>query len=134
MEKRNRLQNFHVAGKGVREIARETRRDPSNVSRELKRNGTYHAWQGMSLYLHPWKGHVRKRRLSERVAREYAAGGCGTAGRLQPSQNGWAGTVYRAVKNGLFEEGMTARICLRRGEKRRNRHNSRQYSLTRGYI
>ncbi|GMO41500.1 MAG: hypothetical protein Pg6C_02400 [Treponemataceae bacterium] len=78
MEERSILQNFHAAGKGVREIARETGRSPSSVSRELKRNGnrdgTYHAWRGMSLYLHRQKRRVRKRRLSEGAARDYAAG------------------------------------------------------------
>jgi hypothetical protein len=57
VEERIRLQNLHAAGKGVREIARETGRNPSSLSHKLKQNGnqdgTYHAWRGMSFSTPP---------------------------------------------------------------------------------
>jgi IS30 family transposase len=74
MEERSIIQNLHAAGKGVKEIAWETGRSLSSVSREQKQNETYHAWRGMSLYLHRRKSHVRKRQLLEGAAWEYALG------------------------------------------------------------
>jgi IS30 family transposase len=47
------------------EIRRRLGRNKSSVSRELKRNGSYHPWLGTSLYLYRRKGSVRKPRLGE---------------------------------------------------------------------
>ena len=71
---REKLRILHEAGKSFREIARALGRSPSTISREMKRNGkkdgSYDAWWGTSLYLYRRKACRRPFRMDTDPALE----------------------------------------------------------------
>jgi IS30 family transposase len=128
-----------MRGDGVRAIAAVLGRSPSSVSRELRRNGnkgTYNHRRAAPLSVRRRKRCVRRERLEDAGVREAVAEGLRKgwspeiiAARLRmgnpESRPPCAGTIYRALKAGLFAgEGITARSHLMRHGKGRNRHNS----------
>ena len=69
LSERENLRILLEQGKGIRQIARELGRSPSTVCREIKRNGkkdgSYNAWWGTSLYLGRRKRCRRHYRLQD---------------------------------------------------------------------
>lgn len=74
LSERENLRILLEQGKGFRQIARELGRSPSTVCREMKRNGkkdgSYNAWWGTSLYLGRRKRCRRHYRLQDDSALE----------------------------------------------------------------
>lgn len=74
LSERENLRILLEQGKGLRQIARELGRNPSTVCREMKRNGkrdgSYNAWWGTSLYLGRRKHCRRHYRLQDDPALE----------------------------------------------------------------
>ena len=63
-------------GKSYRQIAKEMGRNPSTISREVKRNWSkkanrYHPWRATVLYICRRKSCVRKLRLSDEIALKF---------------------------------------------------------------
>ena len=69
LEERESLWFKRQERKSIRQIAREMKRNPSSISRELKRNGkkdgSYNAWWGCSLYIWRRKKCGRKSRIGQ---------------------------------------------------------------------
>ncbi|MBQ2264140.1 MAG: IS30 family transposase [Oscillospiraceae bacterium] len=119
--------------KSFHEIARQLGRNVSSVSREVKRNfskmpNRYHPWRATALYIHRRKKCVRKA-VIQKDSELYTFIAEGLCKFWSPeiiaaraAMNGHkvsVGTIYRAIRKGVFK-GITAKKNLRRhGKKRR---------------
>ena len=134
LEERESLRIMASEGKSIRAIAKELKRNPSSISRELSRNknkktGQYNAWGATSLYLKRRKRCVRPCRCeTEDVLRDF------TAERLRlfwspetiaavwklehPGDTLAHTTIYAALRNNLLP-GCDVKTHLRRRGRRK---------------
>jgi IS30 family transposase len=125
-------------GKGVRQIARELGRNPSSVSREIKRNWSkkknrYHPIRATICYLHRRKRCVRKPRLADEEAYKFVTEGLQKFWSPEIISRRWAmehpgvplchSTIYRALRAKRLK-GFSCKTHLRRHGKRKNSHKS----------
>ena len=118
--------------KSFHEIARQLGRNVSSVSREVKRNfskmpNRYHPWRATALYIHRRKKCVRKA-VIQKGSELYTFIAEGLCKFWSPeiiaaraAMNGHkvsVGTIYRAIRKGVFK-GITAKKTLRRHGKKR---------------
>ncbi len=132
LTERNCLQEYLREGKSFREIARLMDRSPSTISREVKRNYSkkkkrYNAWRATVLYIIRRRNCVRKPAIQKDSelykviveclkiywTPEQVEKYCKSLG-LNISFS----TIYKNVKQGLFE-GITVKTHLRRRGKRK---------------
>ena len=135
---REYLQESLKEGKSLRKIAKELGRSPSSISREVKRNiskkkKTYHPWRATSLYIARRRKCHRKPKIMVGTAMYEYISKC--------LQKFWSpeviaelcklqgydvscSTIYRAIKNQIFES-ISIKSHLRRRGKRKygNRSN-----------
>lgn len=135
LSERTYLQQLLAEGKSFRKIAEILGRHPSSISREVKRNyskkkNRYNAWRGTILYVMRRKRCVRKpviikgskqyyliqECLNKYWSPEIAARYCKDKG--YPVS---CSTIYRAVRNGVFEDITAKTHFRRRGKRKRTR-------------
>lgn len=127
------LEEMRKAGKKISEIAKHMDRNKSTISRELKRNsnkqGLYNSWGAYSKSTVRRKKSVRKQRIEkdsevydyicEKLNLYWSPKLIAAMWNLaHPDENIAFATIYRAIKNKLFE-GITAKTHLRRKGKKR---------------
>lgn len=137
-DERISLHNFLKDGLGIREIARRLGRNPSTISREIKRNSSskgYHHWRAQVLTICR-RRHQRRTALKagtpqydytlEKLLNMWPPEAIANRFRLEnPGQILSASTIYRAIRRGTFPD-ISARENLRRRGKNRNyvHHNT----------
>ena len=137
-DERISLHNFLKDGLGIREIARRLGRDPSTISREIKRNSSskgYHHWRAQVLAICR-RRHQRRTALKtgtpqydytrEKLRNMWPPEAIANRFRLEhPGQVLSTSTIYRAIRRGTFSD-ISARENLRRRGKNRNyvHHNT----------
>ena len=124
---------LHKQGRGVCDIARELRRSPSTISRELKRNldkdGRYNYHNATFAYMRRRKNCRRSFRYQMNPQLASWTAGClekfwspetiaAIWVREHPRERLGHSTIYRAIKSGLLP-GITERTHLRRRGKRK---------------
>ena len=131
-DERISLHNFLKEGLGVREIARRLGRNPSTISREIKRNSSskgYHHWRAQILTICR-RRYQRRTALKpgtpkydyalEKLSCKWPPEAIANRFRLEnPGQILSTSTIYRAIRRGTFP-GISARENLRRRGKNRN--------------
>jgi len=136
-EERKSLQKSYTEGKTIREIAKKLNRNPSSISRELKRNysqkSIYNWWWAETIYNQRRKKCRRHFRLNESTEKKFVADCLQKFWSPEIIVNCWKlenkppafSTIYKAVRAGLFEEfDVTSFKNLRRRGKRKNTRNS----------
>lgn len=137
-DERISLHNFLKDGLGIREIARRLGRNPSTISREIKRNSSskgYHHWRAQVLTICR-RRHQRRTALKagttqydytlEKLLNMWPPEAIANRFRLEnPGQILSASTIYRAIRRGTFPD-ISVRENLRRRGKNRNyvHHNT----------
>lgn len=131
-DERISLHNFLKEGLGIREIARRLGRNPSTISREVKRNSSskgYHHWRAQILTICR-RRYQRRTALKpgtpkydyalEKLSCKWPPEAIANRFRLEnPGQILSTSTIYRAIRRGTFQ-GISARENLRRRGKNRN--------------
>lgn len=122
IEERESLMLFYEAGKSIRQIAKELRRAPSTISRELRRNtGPYRAVSAQIRYQTARKKSVRRAVLADKELHKLVHFLLGylwwspeqISNRLREEGTARIGTstIYRALDTGLLQD--TLRYYLR---------------------
>ena len=138
LEERESLYQLKKEGKGIRAIARELKRSPSTISRELKRNldrdGRYNAWNATFAYLRRRKNSRRKKRFEEESELK-----AWTIEKLEqfwppetivkvwkrdhPGESISYTSIYRAIKEGMLPKISEEKHLRRRGKLKFKTHN-----------
>lgn len=133
------LEEMRDSGKKISEIARIMGRDKSTISRELKRStsrqGIYNSWHAESMAIYRRRRSVRKPRIErgselyaficEKLKLFWSPQLIATIwNKAHPEDRVAFATIYRAIRNKLFD-GITAKANLRRRGKRKYAKRSR---------
>lgn len=138
LEERECLAQSLIEGKSLRQIAKELKRSPSSVSREVKRNfskkkNRYNPWRAQNLYIIRRKKCRRMYKITKNIkmydyiiarlnkywSPEVIAYKCKENG-LKISHS----TIYRAIKAGILPNIKPKTHLRRRGKKVFNRNKS----------
>jgi len=137
LEERESLSQMLKEGKSIRKIAKLLSRNPSSVSREIKRNQnkdkSYHPWRATVCYIIRRKSCKRKFRLSDKVVYNFVKNALNQFWSPEIISQRWKmkypnsslayTTIYRALKQKQIV-GCSPKTNLRRRGKRRNTHNT----------
>lgn len=139
LEERESLWFKRQEKKSIRQIAREMKRNPSSISRELKRNGkkegSYNAWWGCSLYIWRRKKCGRKSRIGQdEKLRQFICEGLNRFwspeiiaakwNETNPGEKITYSSIYNALKKDLIEGYSRKKHLRRQGKKKYIRGSS----------
>lgn len=139
---REYLQESLKEGKSFRQIAKVLGRSPSSISREVKRNFShkkkhYHPWRATILYITRRKNCRRKSKIIVGTKMYEYILACLQAfwsPEIIAKRCKWQGysvccaTIYRAIKNHIFE-GVSVKTHLRRRGKRKYQNRSKYNTI-----
>lgn len=143
LSEREYLWENYKSGKSMRGIAKELKRSPSSISRELKRNrnkdGSYHVWRATILYICRRKAAKKPFRLewdselaawvAEKLRQHWSPEGIAARWRMEhQGARLSASTIYSALKAGKIE-GCSAVKHLRRHNKRKYTQGSKSNAV-----